>query len=117
MVCPHQSSLKTSLFAYTALYQMGHPSATLLQLGKMWLSADHILQVGGLLAVTLIIFAESGLLVVFFFPGDPLLIPAGTLASHNKLNIYILLPALTLAAIIGYQVGYAVGKHAGPRVF
>src|SRR5581483_5260521 len=83
----------------------------------MWLNADHILQVGGILAAGLIIFAESGLLVGFFLPGDTLLIPAGILASQNKLNIYLLLPTVAVAAILGYQVGYAVGENAGPRVF
>jgi membrane-associated protein len=83
----------------------------------MWLSADHILQAGGILALAGIIFAESGLLVGFFLPGDTILIPAGILAGQHKLNLYILLPAVALAAIIGYQVGYSVGERAGPRIF
>jgi membrane-associated protein len=83
----------------------------------MLFSVDHILQAGGLLAAGLIIFAECGLLVGFFLPGDTLLIPAGILASQHKLNIWLLLPTVAIAAIIGYQVGYTVGEKAGPKVF
>jgi len=83
----------------------------------MLFSVHHILQAGGILAVAAVIFAESGLLVGFFLPGDTLLIPAGIFASQHKLNLYILLPSVAIAAIIGYQVGYAIGERAGPRVF
>lgn len=83
----------------------------------MWLSVDHILQAGGILAVAAIIFAESGLLVGFFLPGDTLLVAAGIFASQEKLNIFILLPAVAIAAILGYQVGYKIGEAAGPRFF
>src|SRR5579871_3129943 len=83
----------------------------------MFFSVDHILEAGGILAVALIIFAESGLLVGFFLPGDTLLIAAGIFASQHKLNIFILFPAVLLAAIIGYQVGYQIGYRGGPRIF
>ena len=69
----------------------------------MLFSVHHILQAGGVLAVAAVIFAESGLLVGFFLPGDTLLIPAGIFASQHKLNLYILLPSVAIAAIIGYQ--------------
>ncbi len=78
---------------------------------------NHILQVGGILAVALIIFAETGLLVGFFLPGDTLLLAAGIFAGEHKLSIYLLLPAVALAAIVGYQVGYKVGEKAGPKFF
>jgi len=84
----------------------------------VFFSVDHILQAGGILAVALVIFAECGLLVGFFLPGDTLLIAAGIFASqHRYVNIYFLLPAVILAAIIGYQVGYQIGFRGGPRVF
>jgi membrane-associated protein len=83
----------------------------------MWLSVDHILQTGGLLAVALIIFAETGLLIGFFLPGDTLLIAAGILASRGKLPLWGLIPIAAIAAIIGYQVGYLIGERAGPRFF
>src|SRR5438105_1971428 len=84
---------------------------------KMWLSVDHILQAGGILAAAIIIFAECGLLVGFFLPGDTLLITAGILASQHKLNIYLLLPILLIASIAGNQLGFVIGHRAGPRVF
>lgn len=82
------------------------------------LSVNHIIQAGGILAVALIIFAECGLLVGFFLPGDTLLIAAGIFASQHKyLNLYALIPAVFVAAVIGYQVGYQIGRRGGPRIF
>jgi membrane-associated protein len=72
---------------------------------------------GGLVALTVIIFAETGLLVGFFLPGDSLLVTAGLLASQGVLPIGTLLIVLPLAAIIGQTLGYAIGKAAGPRLF
>lgn len=76
-----------------------------------------ILQSGGILILALIIFAESGLLVGFFLPGDTLLVAAGLLASEDRLPLLFILPAAFLAATIGYQVGYVIGVRAGPRIF
>jgi membrane-associated protein len=81
------------------------------------INVDSILQGGGLLAVALIIFAECGLLLGFFLPGDTLLIAAGVFAAQGKLPIALLLPIVAIAAIAGYQVGYLIGERAGPRVF
>ena len=66
-----------------------------------------------------IIFAESGLFVGFFLPGDSLLVAAGTFAALDKplFNIWILLPLLFVAAVAGDNVGYWFGKRAGPRIF
>lgn len=84
----------------------------------MLFSVNHIIQAGGILAVALVIFAECGLLVGFFLPGDTLLITAGILASHHKyINLYGLIPAAFLAAVVGYQVGYQIGVRGGPKVF
>ena len=80
-------------------------------------SADTILQAGGIITVALVIFAETGLLFGFIFPGDSLLLVAGLFASQHKLSIEWLVPAVVLASIIGYQTGYYVGKRFGPRVF
>jgi membrane-associated protein len=78
--------------------------------------AKVIEQVGyvGLFAI---VFAESGLFFGFFLPGDSLLLTAGLLASRNLLNIWILLPLLFVAAILGDNVGYWFGAKTGPRIF
>ena len=62
-------------------------------------------------------FAESGLLVGFFLPGDSLLFAAGFLASQGFFNIAILCIITFVAAVLGDNVGYWFGKKAGPRVF
>jgi membrane-associated protein len=71
----------------------------------------------GELAVMAIIFAETGLLIGFFLPGDSLLFPAGLLAHEGDLNIWFLLIGVFVAAVIGDQVGYQFGKQAGPSIF
>lgn len=65
----------------------------------------------------LIIFAETGLVVTPFLPGDSLLFTAGALSAVGVLNIGIILPLLLVAAILGDAVNYAVGHYVGPRVF
>jgi len=63
------------------------------------------------------VFAESGLLIGFFLPGDSLLFTAGFLASQGFFNISILCILIFIAAVVGDNVGYWFGKKAGPRVF
>ena len=65
----------------------------------------------------LIIFAETGLVVTPFLPGDSLLFAAGALAASGAFNIWILIPLLIVAAVLGDAVNYAVGDAVGPRVF
>jgi membrane-associated protein len=83
----------------------------------MFLDVNQIIQTGGLLAILLIIFAETGLLLGFFLPGDTLLIAAGIFASQNKLPLPALLLLAPVAAALGYQVAYKIGEQAGPRLF
>jgi len=78
---------------------------------------------GGAATVALfaLIFAETGLLVGFFLPGDSLLFTAGLLASQSKpgqphLNLAVVLAGCTAAAVIGDQVGFTIGRTAGPRL-
>jgi membrane-associated protein len=68
-------------------------------------------------ALFAIIFAETGLVVTPFLPGDSLLFAAGALAATGAFSIWVLLPLLTIAAILGDAVNYAVGNAVGPRVF
>lgn len=67
--------------------------------------------------MAVIIFAESGMLVGFFFPGDTLLLSAGILAAQGKINLAALLVIAALAAIAGDNVGYQIGRSLGPRLF
>lgn len=64
-----------------------------------------------------VVFAESGLLIGFFFPGDSLLFTAGFLASQDYFDIRLLAPLLFVAAVTGDSVGYTFGKRVGPRIF
>lgn len=72
---------------------------------------------GGLIGVVSIIFLETGFFVGFFFPGDSLLFTAGFLASQGFLNIWLLLPVLFLASVLGNLVGYAFGKKIGKGIY
>jgi membrane-associated protein len=67
--------------------------------------------------IFLIVFAETGLVVTPFLPGDSLLFAAGTLCGAGLLNPVIMATALLAAAIIGDAVNYSVGRSIGPRVF
>ena len=79
---------------------------------------DDLVRSGGYLVLIAIVFAETGLLVGFFLPGDSLLVTAGLIAAlDNTLNIGLLNLLLCAAAIAGDSVGYAIGYHAGPRIF
>jgi len=78
---------------------------------------EGIIRSGGLLVLILIVFAETGLLVGFFLPGDSLLVTAGVFAAAGHLNIGVLLVTLTIAAIVGDQVGYYIGHRTGPVIF
>lgn len=71
----------------------------------------------GYLGIFGIIFAESGLLFGFFFPGDSLLITSGLLASRGVFDIKILLVLISVAAILGDSAGYWFGKKTGKRIF
>jgi membrane-associated protein len=64
-----------------------------------------------------IVFAETGLLVGFFLPGDSLLFTVGVVAGAGQLDIWVINLLLIVAAIVGDAVGYLLGRHAGPRVF
>ena len=68
------------------------------------------------LILFLIIFAETGLVVTPFLPGDSLLFVAGTLAAAGGMNIGLLVAVLGTAAILGDSVNYAIGKHVGDRM-
>jgi len=70
-----------------------------------------------LILVGLTVFAESGLLIGFFLPGDTLLFGAGILAAQGALPIVPLILIICLAAVIGDNVGYSIGRRTGHRIF
>jgi len=71
----------------------------------------------GYIGLFCIIFAESGLFFGFFLPGDSLLLTAGLFARRGELNIWLLLPLVFIAAVLGDNVGYWFGRKAGPPLF
>src|SRR3954451_21179018 len=64
-----------------------------------------------------IVFAETGLVVTPFLPGDSLLFTCGALAATGVLDIRVVAPLLMLAAVLGDTTNYAVGHFVGPRIF
>lgn len=78
---------------------------------------ESIITITGLVGVTAIIFAESGLFFGFFFPGDSLLFSAGFLASQGVIPIVPLVVLAVIAAILGDSVGYWFGFKIGPVIF
>ena len=95
---------------------------TVRALGPDWLDPQHIIESLGpwaMIGITAIIFAECGLLVGFFLPGDSLLFVAGLLIASGFIDTPIALACLilTIAAIVGNLVGYWIGRKAGPALF
>lgn len=80
-------------------------------------SVETIIQSGGLLAIFLVVFSESGLFFGILFPGDSLLLAAGFLAGQDIISIYWLIPVVIIAAILGDNVGYRIGRQLGPKLF
>lgn len=85
------------------------------------LDAQHLVSSYGLIGILLIIFAETGLLLGFFLPGDSLLFLAGFAAAGNlgglDQSIGVVCVAVTAAAILGAQTGHLIGWKAGPVLF
>src|ERR1051325_7861507 len=79
----------------------------------------QLIAAGGIVLLFCIVYAETGLFVGFFLPGDSLLVTAGVYASasHNALNINHMIAALCVAAIAGDNTGYWFGRKAGPALF
>ncbi|MEW2073656.1 DedA family protein [Streptomyces sp. NPDC017966] len=91
---------------------------TTLALGPEWLSPDYLIETFSLPGILLIVFAESGLFA--FLPGDSLLFTAGLfVAEGNYISqpLWLVCTLIVLAAVIGDQVGYMIGKFFGPKLF
>jgi len=76
-----------------------------------------LVQTGGYIALAIIVFAETGLMIGFFLPGDSLLVTAGLFAAKGDLDIVFLNVLLIICAILGDATGYYIGKKLGPALF
>jgi membrane-associated protein len=85
----------------------------LIALARRLFDVSALIGWGGVAGVTVIVFIETGLFFGFFLPGDSLLVTAGILAAAGKLNIQWLVVSASLAAVIGDQTGYVIGRRAG----
>jgi membrane-associated protein len=83
----------------------------------MHIDPSHLIQSGGLIAIAVVVFLESGLMVGFFFPGDTLLLTAGVLAAQGQFPIEVTIAVIAVAAILGDNTGYTIGKVMGKRLF
>jgi membrane-associated protein len=83
----------------------------------MALSIEKAILGGGLIAIGATVFAESGLLIGFFLPGDTLLFGAGILASQGVLPLGWLIIVVVVSAVVGDNVGYSIGRRTGKRLF
>jgi membrane-associated protein len=92
---------------------------TTLALGPSWLDPNHLLNVYGIWGLLLVVFAESGLLIGFFLPGDSLLFTCGLLITSHQMHfpLWGAIGLICLAAILGDQAGYMFGKKVGPSLF
>jgi membrane-associated protein len=88
-------------------------------LGPTWLDAQHLIDTYGLAGLLAIVFAECGLLIGFFLPGDSLLFTAGLLVKTGNLDqpIWLVCVLVCVAAVLGNQVGYLIGRKYGPAMF
>lgn len=84
---------------------------------SMFHDLESWIRAGGYLLLVAVVFAESGLLIGFFLPGDSMLFTAGFLASQGVFEIVPLVLMLFVAAVLGDNVGYLFGNHVGPRIF
>lgn len=90
-----------------------------LALGPSWLDPNTLLNQFGIWGLLLIVFAESGLLIGFFLPGDSLLFTTGLLITGKQLDfpLWGAIALICLAAVLGDQAGYLFGKKVGPSLF
>jgi membrane-associated protein len=85
--------------------------------GVLGVDVRSLVQAAGYVGITAIVFAESGVLLGFFLPGDSLLFTAGFLCGRGVLNIAVLAPLCFVAAAAGDSVGYGLGRRYGRRMF
>ncbi|RKN38007.1 DedA family protein [Streptomyces hoynatensis] len=91
-----------------------------LALGPSWMDPEQLIESFGLLGILIVVFAESGLLIGFFLPGDSVLFTAGLLVSTDQYlhyPLWLVAVLIVVAAVLGDQVGYLFGRRVGPALF
>ena len=83
----------------------------------MFIDVPKLVHTAGYAGIFAIVFAETGLLVGFFLPGDSLLFTAGILASQGYLSVVWLCLGLFVVTLLGDNTGYVIGRHVGPKLF
>ncbi len=87
------------------------------QFFKTVYNVPELIRLVGFPGLMFIVFAETGLMVGFFLPGDSLLVTAGLFAAKGWLDIYWLVPALMASAVVGNTTGYLIGRKAGQALY
>jgi membrane-associated protein len=93
---------------------------TVQALGPSWLDPDYLIQTFGLIGILVIVFAESGLLIGFFLPGDSLLFTAGLLVATDQYlhyPLWLVCALVVISAVLGDQAGFLFGRKVGPALF
>jgi membrane-associated protein len=90
-----------------------------LALGPSWLDPNYLLDTYSIWGLLLVVFAESGLLIGFFLPGDSLLFTCGLLITSHQMDfpLWGAIALICLAAVLGDQAGYMFGRKVGPSLF
>lgn len=90
-----------------------------LALGPSWLDPESLIEKFSIIGLLIIVFMESGMMVGFFLPGDSLLFTAGLLSATTNIlpDLWVLVILIPIAAILGDQTGYWIGRKFGPPLF
>ncbi len=80
-------------------------------------NVPQLIRTVGFYGIVAIVYAETGLLIGFFLPGDSLLITAGLFAARGDFDIWVLVPTVIVAAIVGDATGYAIGRRTGTALY
>ncbi|MGZ4517115.1 MAG: DedA family protein, partial [Mycobacteriaceae bacterium] len=102
-------------------------STAYLSFGPQFIQPNYLLETFGYAGLLTVVFVECGLLVGFFFPGDSLLFTAGLISTGDAVlaghpiaaiaPLWLLILTVPIAAVAGDQLGYLVGRKAGPAIF
>lgn len=104
-------------FFSISLYTLIHCMEYVIDFFQKLQHLEDLIRWGGYTVLAIIIFAETGLFVGFFLPGDSLLVTAGLFAARGDLSFGVMFILLSVMAIVGDAVGYWIGRVTGPKIF